>query len=165
MPPPQQPQSLAEALLDMDRQVEAHRFGMGHAEDDGPGRPAYAITIGLVQAVGHPELIVMGVDAGVGFGLLTELGDRVIGGERLEPWSIVDIEDIPFGVAPVHPHHLIALMEFWRVYWESRGDLSPCRALHVILPVPFDAPDEARIRYRLDVPGDLVPIRLDERNN
>ena len=63
--------------------------------DDPP--PTFAYTIGLF-GLGHPELVVCGVDPGTAAGLLNELGDRIRAGANFVPGELITFDDWPHRV-------------------------------------------------------------------
>jgi hypothetical protein len=65
-------------------------------EEEGP---PFAYTIGLF-GLGHPELLIFGVDTGTAFGVLDDLGERVRAGEALLPGIMIEFEDWPHRVIP-----------------------------------------------------------------
>lgn len=68
--------------------------------DCGPGDgPPFAYTTGLF-GLGHPELLVFGVDPHTAAGLLNSLGSRIKDGEYLVPGVEVDFEEWPHKVIP-----------------------------------------------------------------
>jgi hypothetical protein len=52
------------------------------SHDRGDSPPAFAYTVGLF-GLGHPELVVLGMDTGSAGGLLNHLGERIRAGETL----------------------------------------------------------------------------------
>jgi hypothetical protein len=60
----------------------------GGDDDDGP---PFAYTVGLF-GLGHPELLVLGLDPATAATLLNTLGGRILADEALLPGHIVDIE-------------------------------------------------------------------------
>ena len=59
-------------------------------DDDPP--PTFAYTIGLF-GLGHPELVVTGVDMATAGGLLNELGGRIRAGANFLPGELVTFDD------------------------------------------------------------------------
>jgi len=57
----------------------------------------FAYTVGLF-GLGHPELVVAGVDPGTAAGLLNHLGDRVRGGDNLLPGQLLTFDEWPHKV-------------------------------------------------------------------
>lgn len=66
------------------------------ADDEGP---PFAYTIGLF-GLGHPELLIFGVDAGTALGVLNELSDRVRRGANLVPGELLTFEQWPHRIVP-----------------------------------------------------------------
>ncbi len=66
------------------------------SDDDGP---SFAYTIGLF-GMGHPELLIFGVDPETASGVLNTLGERVRSGEALLPGQLITIEEWPHRIIP-----------------------------------------------------------------
>lgn len=64
-----------------------------------PGRkkPSIAYTVGLF-GMGHPELVVLGVDPDTACGLLNEVGRRIKAGHDLVPGALLTFDDWPHHV-------------------------------------------------------------------
>src|SRR5687768_9010194 len=61
--------------------VEEHGWHMIGIEADEEG-PAFAYTIGLYETFGQPEVILFGLDTGIMFRLLNQIGEQVREGRR-----------------------------------------------------------------------------------
>lgn len=61
--------------------------------------PPFAYTVGLF-GLGHPELLVFGLEPDTTSALLNHLGDRVRDGEALLPGLVVEFDDWPHRVIP-----------------------------------------------------------------
>ncbi|MEX2133764.1 MAG: DUF4262 domain-containing protein [Acidimicrobiia bacterium] len=72
------------------------RPGCGCPPGDGP---PFAYTVGMF-GMGHPELLVFGVDPGTASGLLNNLGARVKSGDHLVAGLELDFEEWPHKVIP-----------------------------------------------------------------
>lgn len=70
--------------------------GCDGGDDDGP---PFAYTVGLF-GMGHPELLVFGLDPDMTCHLLNDLGDRVRGDEELIPGHMFTCEDVGLRVIP-----------------------------------------------------------------
>lgn len=70
--------------------------GCDGGDDEGP---PFAYTVGLF-GMGHPELLVFGLDQDDSYGLLDHLGDRVRVDEALIPGRLLDIEGWGHRVIP-----------------------------------------------------------------
>lgn len=64
--------------------------------DHGEPGPAFAYTVGLGHRVGHPELLISGLDLGVMHHALNAVAQRVMRGRRLAPGDV--LEDVLAGV-------------------------------------------------------------------
>jgi hypothetical protein len=60
------------------------------AEEHGDSGPAFAYTIGLQHRVGHPELLMSGLDHGVMHRALNDIAQRILGGLRLAPGDALE---------------------------------------------------------------------------
>jgi hypothetical protein len=70
--------------------------GCDGGEDEGP---PFAYTVGLF-GLGHPELLVFGVDPDTALNLLNHLGDRIKGGDTLLPGMMISFDEWPHRVIP-----------------------------------------------------------------
>lgn len=70
--------------------------GCDGGSDEGP---PFAYTVGLF-GLGHPELLVFGLDPDTTLGLLNHLGDRIREGEALIPGLMLEFDDWPHRVIP-----------------------------------------------------------------
>ncbi|MFT4135875.1 DUF4262 domain-containing protein [Microbacterium sp.] len=66
---------------------------LGDATDDAQRdeQPPFAYTVGLF-GIGHPELLMVGVDPGTASGVLNEVADRIRGGNDLVPGELLTFE-------------------------------------------------------------------------
>lgn len=70
--------------------------GCDCSDDDGP---PFAYTVGLF-GLGHPELLVFGVDHGTAQGVLNDLGDRVRAGTALLAGQMITFDRWPHRIVP-----------------------------------------------------------------
>jgi hypothetical protein len=61
--------------------------------------PPFAYTVGLF-GLGHPELLVFGLDPDTTLSLFNHLGDRIRDGEALIPGLMLEFDDWPHRVIP-----------------------------------------------------------------
>jgi hypothetical protein len=61
--------------------------------------PPFAYTVGLF-GLGHPELLIFGVDPDTACGVLDDLGERVRGGEPLLPGITIEFDEWPHRIIP-----------------------------------------------------------------
>jgi hypothetical protein len=91
--------------------------------------PHWTYTVGLLDLVGHPELIVAGPHFEVAGALLNLVGREIIGGRSFGPGDAMDLPDdgaVRFG--QVHPiQHRLGTFNVWHALAE-RGDV---RAEHL----------------------------------
>lgn len=85
--------------------------------DSAPGEgPPFAYTTGLF-GLGHPELLVLGVDSHTAAALLNALGERIRGGEQLVPGMSITVDGWPHRMVPeVVPNAGNVLLEANRFY-------------------------------------------------
>jgi len=81
-----------------------HYIGGGACDVPGcdcpPGeKPPFAYTTGLF-GLGHPELLIIGVDPHTAAGVLNTLGDRVRSGQDLMPGELITFEEWPHRIIP-----------------------------------------------------------------
>lgn len=72
------------------------RPGCDCPQDDGP---AFAYTIGMF-GLGHPELLIFGVDPATAGGVLNDLGERIRAGAALVPGQMVEFDDWQHRIVP-----------------------------------------------------------------
>jgi hypothetical protein len=70
--------------------------GCDCSDDEGP---SFAYTIGLF-GMGHPELLILGVDPATASGVLNTLGERIRSGEALIPGQLVSCDGWPHRIIP-----------------------------------------------------------------
>lgn len=75
---------------------ECSRPGCDAPPDDGP---PFAYTTGLF-GLGHPELLIVGVDPETARGVLNTLGERIRNGETLMPGLMITFDDWPHRIVP-----------------------------------------------------------------
>lgn len=79
---------------------------VGGAICDAPGcecadeaGPAFAYTVGLF-GLGHPELLIVGVEPDLAQTILNELGNRVKAGATIVPGQLITVESPPLRIVP-----------------------------------------------------------------
>lgn len=70
--------------------------GCDGGDDEGP---PFAYTVGLF-GLGHPELLVFGLDPDTALAVLNHLGDRIRDGDTLLPGLMIEFDDWPHRVVP-----------------------------------------------------------------
>lgn len=106
--------------------------------DDGEPEPAFAYTVGLAHRVGHPELLVSGLDPALMHGVLNGVARRVLEGRRLRPGDVLEdvLPGVPVLVARASPaaRRGVLLWAGWFhrrvpealvVVWPTRSGLFP----------------------------------------
>jgi hypothetical protein len=119
-------------------QGQIRNYGLGIiAVGDNDEDRGWAYTIGLVEGMDHPELIVAGYRLWQAMEVLDDLGSLVVFGQRLDLGTgTIGYRGVPLGAVPVLAQQLEGdLMSAWRWYYDSMGrpELHP-RALQIVLP-------------------------------
>lgn len=65
----------------------------------GDDEPPFAYTIGMF-GMGHPELLILGLELESAHGVLNELGERIRAGESLVPGQLITFEQWPHRIVP-----------------------------------------------------------------
>ncbi|MFM7064582.1 MAG: DUF4262 domain-containing protein [Actinomycetes bacterium] len=89
--------------------IDARGFLVAAVEGGAQGCD-WAYTVGLHLTTGHPELVLVGLDAAVAGGLLDAVGQRIVDGLVLDPGEPVWVGPVELGVREVDP------------LWRSHGD-------------------------------------------
>lgn len=78
----------------------------------GPDHPEWSYTIGLQEAIGHPDLICIDVETSLQEALLSDIGRSIIDGF---PPTKAELRAADIELLPVHPSHLAGdLVAQWR---------------------------------------------------
>lgn len=131
-----------------------------------PGEAPWAYTIGLTAAVGHPELVVIGLEpsrAAVG---IDALAKRVLAGERCTPGPHgLEVAGLHVHLVEVHPSHLQAgLLASWVDYYAHFGPPPPrFSALQILVPTQLLTPKGAGVQPRLDRPETCIRVSQPNR--
>jgi len=115
-----------DVLFHIDATIE--RFGWYIQGVVGHEPPAldWAYSIGLAQRFGHPELVVVGVEAEIAAEAINDLGEMVRSGRRLAPGSSVELADGDVAIGMVHSAHFeTGLMAMWHEYYDKVGPPVP----------------------------------------
>jgi hypothetical protein len=110
---------------------------------DGPFEHNWAYTVGLIESVGHDELIVAGADVELSYRLLMALGEAVLDGDRFEVGDRLQFGDVTGDVgfvAEVAPvQYQLETFNVWHNL-ESYGALThgPLKAVQIIVPSHWD---------------------------
>jgi len=89
--------------------IEARGFLVAAVEGGAEGCD-WAYTVGLHLTAGHPELVLVGLDAAMAGGVLDSVGQRVVDGLVLGPGRPLQIGPVELGLRPVDP------------LWRTHGD-------------------------------------------
>jgi hypothetical protein len=88
-------------------------IGVG-GPDDPVGAIPWSYTVGLVDAAGHPELIVAGLKLERGAHLVSRVARRILAGQRLGPDGRVKVDRGMARVGSVHPiQYELGTFNFW----------------------------------------------------
>ena len=130
-----------------------------------PGETPWAYTIGLTAAVGHPELVVMGLEPLRAAAIIDVFAERVLAGERWQPGPKgVDVAGLHVHLVEVHPVHLQAgLLALWVDYYAAFGPPPPSFEALQIVPTLLLGPDAAEVQLRLDRPETSLRISRPNR--
>ena len=73
------------------------------ADDEGDPGPAFAYTVGLGHRLGHPELLMSGLDRHVMHRALNDIADRIMNGRRLSPGDALEhvLAGVPVAIEQV----------------------------------------------------------------
>ena len=115
----------------------------------------WVYTIGLMEAFGHPELVVTGGDIQSNGGLLNEISERISRGLRVDADAELDLDGYVVEFEPVHASYLShGLCAVWDDYYRRSGaQPGPLRVLQVVLPLLAWCDHCDRERRCLGVPG------------
>lgn len=118
--------------------------------EHGPG--GYAYTIGLLDHVGHPELVAAHADLSVAASVVEQLAREVLDGVRLHAASETRAFGVPVGIRPVAEAQLRrGLVAAWHDYYDAYGrhELRPV-VLQVVLPDGHNCFEHQTSQPRLD---------------
>ena len=132
--------------------------------DDGP--VAWAYTVGLLDAVDHPEMVIAGVSAETGGSVLSMLARAALEGERFE---VGDTIDLGRGLARVGAVHEIQREVGTFNMWDNLQRYGAVRereleVVQIVLPSAFFCGDHGGLQPRLDDPGARVDARRPRPN-
>jgi hypothetical protein len=155
--PPDQPapeQDAGQVLQDLQRVVDRFGWAVLHG-GGGPGDPRWSHTVGLT-ALGHPEVIVVGLPFAAGEKYLNLVGEAVRGGARFSPGAattgltdadspvvFLAVEDVGrLSVAEQFYGSVEVLQLVWpdstgRLPWQE-GHRNPPEAQPLLGPLPGD---------------------------
>jgi hypothetical protein len=133
-----------ELLFDIHSKVERHGFAIQHVMGERDA-PSWGYTIGLL-ALGHPELIVFGLDAESTAGVLHRMFDEIAAGTfrpvGRDAEQVLGAPRLPMRLLPVPDEHwdcdgdrlCIAVEYYDAIGW----DRSPRQALQLVWATPSD---------------------------
>lgn len=131
--------SLHRHLRLIDHLVRRHGFAVQYVADH--RGPSWAYTVGL-EALDHPEIVVMGIDAASASSLCRAFWYVALSGSAPEPNRRGELElaGVRCGLIEVHPEHLgdrSDLILAASRYWEQRGGGVDHRAHQVVWSDPW----------------------------
>jgi len=144
--------TLDEVLFHLDARIDRHGFTQVPVEGPQP----WTYTIGLA-AMGHPELVVAGIELRPATTIVDRLARRVVDGESFDVGEAVIEGGDSFELLPVHSWHLRrGLMNMWRTYYSALGGpRPPLAAIQVLAPPSWFCCEHETAQPRLDRPGPL----------
>jgi hypothetical protein len=138
---------------------------------DGPdpgadGPVPWAYTVGLLDAVDHPEMVIAGISAQTGGSVLSMLAEAALEGERFE---VGDTIDLGRGIARVGAVHDIQRELGTFNMWDNLQRNGTLRArelevVQILLPSSFFCRDQTGVQPRLSDPGARVDTRRPRPN-
>lgn len=154
----------AEVRLRLHRTIQQYGWGIQCVEAR-PGETPWAYTIGLTAAVGHPELVVLGLEPLQSVAVIDVLAEWVLAGERCQPGPQgIDVAGLHVHLVEVHPIHLQAgLLASWVDYYAAFGPPPPRFEALQILPTLLLRPNAAEVQLRLDRPETSLGISRPNR--
>ncbi len=131
----------------------------------GPTKPPFVSTVGLLATYDHPELLVVGSDdRDLCEVIVCGLAAQVQGGARFDGSSKATLDGIEFTFVEAHPRHLESLTGVSSLILAQYLRRSiPLRGLQVVLPDGYFCACHAHLRYWLDDPRPLLPHRRSGR--
>ena len=150
-------------LADID-QFGWHVIGV-EQDDDGPG---FAYSIGLYRSFGHPEILVIGLDTNVTFGMVNGVGELIRGGKRFDDFDesgdVLDGFNVAF--RRVEKAHYAGYVGYARWFYE--GDDFPI--LQCVWPdsrqrYPWNPDYPAALRARQPILNDSASWPFHEGRN
>src|SRR3954469_7825386 len=140
--------------------VEKHGWHGVVINDDEPS--AYMFSVGVMQTLDHPELVMFGLAVDVMHSLLWNVYREIVGGRRFDEDGLYDgiVEGFAIAVRRVHPTwhpHYLGSAQWHRRYLKARGTL---QAVQLIWPdkagrFPWEEGSHQSVRAlqpRLDLP-------------
>src|SRR4051812_28168407 len=149
----------SEVLLDLGEKIRRNGYVL-QGVDGGASVPSWVYTIGLLDHLDHPELIVAGPEAKLAAAIITdavaliEEGIPIVGGDD------VHIDNLSFRAVAVHPRQFqSSAFAMWHRYYDRLGSApeEPCAVQLLCPPSLFchaHGPDVAGLR--LDDPATVL---------
>lgn len=114
--------------------VETHGFHIiqvsAHATGHETELAGWAFTVGLAHRFGHPEFALFGLPDGFSASVLSDLGERVVAGEKIGVETELDevIEGYRLAFRPVRPKWYTPFLGY--ALWFYRSDTFPVLQVH-----------------------------------
>ena len=113
--------------------------GVEGPEGDNDHPPPWAYTVGLLDAVGHPEMIIAGASSDTSGPLLSSLARSALAGERFEVGETINVGRGAARVGAVNPvQYELDTFNMWHNL-QRHGTLrtSELEAVQIVLPSAF----------------------------
>jgi hypothetical protein len=131
--------------------IDKYGWAIQGVEGDLEHEP-WAYTVGLVEHLRHPELILTGTSFRMAQFVLNNLADGVREGRRLEPGDRADVGGVEVSLVAVHRVHFEGdVFATWFDQYRSLPGLE-LTALQVLLPRELFCEHHGRTMTRLDFP-------------
>ena len=154
-----------EVRLDLHRTIQRCGWAIQCVEAD-RRKASWAYTIGLTAAVGHPELVVIGLEPTRAAGGIDVLARRILAGERFTPGCHgLEVAGVHVHLVKVHPNHLRSgLFAAWIDYYAHFGPPPPRFEVHqVVVPTPLPGPGTVTEQLHLDRPETCLSVSQPNR--
>lgn len=125
----------SEVLLDLGQIIRRNGYVLQGIEGGHDG-PSWVYTIGLVDLLDHPELIVVGPEAERAAAIITEAVALVEDGFPIGGGGVIRIGGVSFPAVDVHPQQFqTSVFAMWHTYYEAAGSApDQPRAIQLLCP-------------------------------
>src|SRR4051812_5045837 len=108
-----------EVLLDLGERIRRNGYVM-QGVDGGHSDPSWVYTIGLLDHLDHPELIVAGPEVEMAATVISDAIALVERGSPIAGGDDVHFGDLSFRAVDVHPHHFhSSAFALWHEYYDA----------------------------------------------
>ena len=110
-----------EVLLDLGEKIRRNGYVL-QGVDGGHAEPSWVYTIGLLDHLDHPELIVAGPEVELPAAIIIDAITRVEAGYPIVGGDAVHIDDLTFRAVDVHPRQFhSSTFAMWHHYYDALG--------------------------------------------